>query len=597
MSPAPPTISPALAERLKHQAQAKILERQRAGTWSGGVVAHSAWQKDPLGWIVKHLEVPEHTLRWSLNPGYEGKHVWDGDKDPLVRALSALADWQNCCIESATGTGKTYLAACVVLWFLAAHENALVITSAPKAENLLGQIWREVGTLWSRFHRHFPQAELLTGRIRMKPGEGEKESWTAMAFVAGVGADEDAAQKAAGFHREHMLIITEDTPGIDGAIMAAFAHTRTDDHNLAMCLGNPDHIHDSLHRFGFDEQERPRPGIVTLRISALDHPNIVVGRAVVPGAIGPRRLAERTEEFGKGTRLYESRIRGICPKEPEEALVRWDWCVAAAARWADPDLRRGAPALGVDVADSPTGDKAAIAKWQGACCTEVEAFNVRTDAEEVAERVYLLATDPENPVSPRHIGLDSVGVGASAYNALVRKGLRVRKISSGSRAIPQLDTETRWSETSENEEGRTRPSGPVVVESELYGSQRDQVMWRMREDLRMGRVAIPHDEELWRDLCTPSYTTRNGKIFVESKEAIMARLKRSPDKGDACCYGNFVRRRMPLRAPETGTGMAPIKNRDQGLERFMAAHAKRQKAEEARFKRAFARRAGGRREA
>ena len=25
---------------------------------------HKAYQRDPLGWIVEHLEVPEETLRW-----------------------------------------------------------------------------------------------------------------------------------------------------------------------------------------------------------------------------------------------------------------------------------------------------------------------------------------------------------------------------------------------------------------------------------------------------------------------------------------------------------------------------------------------------
>jgi hypothetical protein len=39
------------------------------------------------------------------------------------------------------------------------------------------------------------------------------------------------------------------------------------------------------------------------------------------------------------------------------------------------------------------------------------------------------------------------------------------------------------------------------------------------------------------------WTTRNGKIAVESKDDIIKRLRRSPNKGDAAVYWNWVRRR------------------------------------------------------
>ena len=218
----PPFLSSELQERHRQQAQAAMLDLQHKGQWKGSTQAHVAYQKKPLEWIVKYLEVPERTLRWSLNPGYT-KHEWDGDRDPLVKAFCALADWKNCGIESATGVGKTYVAACIVFWFIACHENSLVITIAPKETQLLTQLWKEIGALWPRFRKHFPQAELLSGMIRMRPGEdAAKMSWTAMAFVCGVGADEEIAGRAKGFHREHMLFVSEETQSIHAAIMKSF---------------------------------------------------------------------------------------------------------------------------------------------------------------------------------------------------------------------------------------------------------------------------------------------------------------------------------------------------------------------------------------
>jgi len=587
-----------LVNGLKRRADSELEKRKRAGTYVASHMAHIEYQGEPLRWIVEKLGVPEHTLRWSLNSGYIG-HEWDGDVDPLVVALEALAGWHDVGIESATGTGKTFLAACVVLWFLACFEDSLVVTSAPKADQLLTQLWKEIGQLWPRFKVHFPDAELLTGKVRMRPGQDTgKETWVALAFVAGVGADEEAAQKAAGFHRAHMLIITEDTPGIQAPIMEAFQNTRTDDHNLHFALGNPDHRNDQLHRFCFDKDERRYEGVVHLRISALDHPNIVCGRdpltnkAIIPGAIGPRRIKERTARYGKGGRLYQSRIRGICPAEAQDALIKWEWCRAAAARYHDPAYRLGGRAMGVDVAASEAGDKGAIARWEGSCCTEVEDFAC-PDPNALGRRVVLEARDADNPVDRRFVGIDDVGVGAGTVNECRRLGFKVRYISGGRKAIPGLDTDTLWS-TMEDEGGQLRATGPVVVEAERFNNTRSQVWYRLREDLRLGRIALPEDEELWSDLTTPTYGTRNGQIFVEPKEAIIARLRRSPNKGDACAYGNFVRPRT-WEAPgsvrraraEEQEGMGMGKNRDWGLERRLAQHEKRTEDERRRIRRAF----------
>jgi len=525
--------------------------------------------------------VPENTLRWSLNPGYD-THAWDGDADPIVKMMEALANGQDCGVEAATGTQKTFTAACLVLWFLACFENSLVVTSAPKSEQLLLQIWKEIGDLSGRFLKHFPDAEFLTGKLRMRPAEEEKETWAAVAFVCGVGATEEMAGRAKGFHREHMLIITEETQSIDPAIMASFDHTRTGDHNLHLALGNPDHQRDQLHRFCV------RSAVVSVRISAFDHPNIVSGIGVVPAAIGPRRLAERRAEYDPpSSRMYLSQLRGVSPAESHEALIRWEWCESAAKRYDDPAYRIGDRALGVDVANSEGGDRAAISRWQGACCTEVVAFAC-PDASKLGEDVVLEARNPEVPVDPRYIGIDGVGVGASTVNTMRRLGLRVRVLSGGTRAIPGLDEDTLWSEV-EVDGGNLKAVGPTVVEAERFDDQATQVLWRLREDLRLARIALPYDKELFEDLTAWTYGTGTGKIARCKKEIVQKLLHRSPDKGDAVAYGNFVRRRAWL--PKTKVKedvVAESQNVDRGLERRLAEHAKRAKTEERRIRRLFA---------
>lgn len=580
-------------DKFLKQAEAIVDLRKEMGIWTSSVQPHKEYQERPVEWITEKLGVPLETLKWSLNEGYPD-HKWDGDKDPIILLLEALARGEDVGVESATGVGKTFIAACVVLWFLACFEDSIVITAAPKEDQLLLHVWKEIGNLWEPFQKHFPQAELLTGKIRMKPMAAKREKWAATAFVCGIGADEESAAKAQGFHGKHMLWITEETPGIHRALMNAITGTRTADHNPHLALGNPNHRQDQLHRFC------EKPEVTHIRISAYDHPNIVAGTDVVEGAIGPRRLKERIREYGKGSRLYLSRIKGISPAEAEDALIKWEWCVAAAERWKDQSFRVGTAALGVDVANSEDGDKGAIARWDGACCTEVEDFTC-PDANELGTRVVNEMND--RGIDQRQVGIDSVGVGAGTVNEAKRLGKKVRQISSATKAIPRLDTDLMWAETNDPDApSGFEQRGPRVVEVERFDNLRSQVWWWMREDLRKGTCALPYDEELFQDLTTPSVRYDKGVIRVESKDEMLKRLRRSPNKGDACCYGNWVRARRPLSNVDPGIEhnkeFEDTPNHDFGLERMLARRMKDEKHKnrlyERRLKKFFSQQGAGR---
>lgn len=323
-----PTLSP-LGEAWQQAAVTRKLQ------------ADVAYQRDPIDWMVDKLGIPRAHIEWSLYPEYSN-HQWDGTPDPLARICAALAAGEDCGVESATGTGKTYLAALLCLWFVACFEDALVVTTAPKEAQLTAQLWKEIGRQWPKFARAYPIASKVTLRVRMKPGAGEQETWAILGWACGVGSVEDSATKAQGFHAAHMLIVTEETPGIDPAVMTAFKNTCTGDHNVRLGLGNPDHPRDSLHRFCAET------GVVPIRISAYDHPNVVCGREVIPGAVGRKSVATKLEDYKSDTHpMFKSRVRGICPEEgtvpfprsmvercdspmSEELPAVWGWDLARA---------------------------------------------------------------------------------------------------------------------------------------------------------------------------------------------------------------------------------------------------------------------------
>lgn len=506
---------------------------------AGGIKPHSEYVDRPLDWIVDKLGITRESLVWACQPEYEG-HKWDGTEEPLQAILDALVDWSDVGVESGTGTGKSFLAACVVLWFLAVYENARVYTYAPKEDQLRLFMWSEIGKLWPRFQEEFPTAKLSDLRIRM---DGKTDKWSAHGYAVKIRAGEESATGAQGAHAEHMLLITEETPGIDPSVMNAIANTKGADHNLQLALGNPDSQHDELHRFCL------KPGVVHVRISALDHPNVVTGKSVVPGATGSRSVANRLEEYGEENRLYLSRVRGISPEEAADALIKGIWCREAAEKYGLEQFRFGQKALGVDVAGSEAGDNAAIARWQGACLLEVVS---RPCPDPVALGVDVGAEIRAGVIDPFRVGVDAVGVGAGTVGRLTEMGYQVRALQGGP-------------VTSTDEEARAR-AGKGVKRHETFKNLRAQMWWQLRLDLQAGIIALPDDAELFEDLTTPLWFTKGGKIIVEPKEEIRKRLGRSPDKGDAAVYGNWVRKR--LEQPDD-SGIIPITNYDSRYEQVV----------------------------
>lgn len=498
-------------------AEAEIeLRKRRADRLKEFETQREFYQTHAFEYLVDRLGYRAETIDWALLKDYEN-HKWDGTPNPLRTVLDKLsAGERRIGVESATGTGKTAIGAGIAMWFLDSFENSLVVTTAPKEPQLKLHIWKEIGLRFSDFGK----GNLSTLRLNMHD-ESNKTDWQAIGFVAGIAADEKSATKAQGFHAEHMLLILEETPGIPAPIIEAFQNTADAPHNIILAFGNPDHQLDSLHRFC------NLPNVSAIRISGYDHPNVVTGNSLfIPGAVTIEGLLDKKIRYGEDGPLYLSRAKGISPGQSISALIKLDWIKKAIERGKkykdergrfDESKITGKKALGVDVANSEAGDKAAIAKGKGSVLLSVIDFQC-PDSNALGKRDVLQLMKDEQ-IEDKNVGVDSVGVGAGTVNALKEEE---RYIS----ALGGADT-------------------PVQIENqeEEFKNLRSQMWWQLREDLRTDpEICLPDDPELISDLITPEWESKNGKIVVESKELIKKRLGHSPNKGDSVVYWNWVRK-------------------------------------------------------
>lgn len=285
------------------------------------------------------------TIRWSLNHGYEN-HKWDSGirlpgetkeepcKDPIYALLWAYANgFRRIVVLSAVGTGKTYSLARLGMHFLDCYpvppdtgvkqesRGTRVFTFAPKENQLKIGIWKEVSSVIKRFIKVRPGTikQNLDLYVNAKASEEERELWSMHGYAAGADADEESASRAQGIHDPHMLFLFEEATGIRAAVINAIRRTATGRHNQIIWVGNPNGQHDQLARAA------SHPLSLVIRISALDHPNIVLNDPdFIAGACTSESIKEILDEPSingdKTAPQYLSRVRGFIPIASADCL-------------------------------------------------------------------------------------------------------------------------------------------------------------------------------------------------------------------------------------------------------------------------------------
>lgn len=189
-------------------------------------------------------------------------------------------------------------------------------------------------------------------------------------------------------------------------------------------------------------------------------------------------------------------------------IIPTEWVRLAQQRWEtqpQPDLPM--TALGVDVARGGA-DQTVIAPRYGHWYAPIQTYpgSQTPDGHVVAALIAQAVTG--DPV----VNLDVVGIGASPYDALP-EGIRKHGVNFGAGSDVKDKT------------GRFG-----------FSNLRAESWWRMREaldPLSGDHIALPPDPELRADLCAPRWRPVARGIQVESKEDVIKRIGRSPDKGDA----------------------------------------------------------------
>lgn len=183
------------------------------------------------------------------------------------------------------------------------------------------------------------------------------------------------------------------------------------------------------------------------------------------------------------------------------------WVRAAMERWM-PNPPVGPQVIGFDVARGGD-DKTVFAPRRGSWFAPLVRYAGREtpDGKSAAALLAVQMTDKDSA------NIDVIGVGASAYDHAREMRLTVYPVN--------------FSEASK----ATDKSGTLHM-----SNKRAECYWAFRDALDPSsgqNIALPPDDELEADLCSPRWSMQTNGIRIEPKEDIKKRIGRSPDAGDA----------------------------------------------------------------
>lgn len=194
------------------------------------------------------------------------------------------------------------------------------------------------------------------------------------------------------------------------------------------------------------------------------------------------------------------------------------WVVLAQDRWKARE-RPTTPltAIGVDVARGGKDKTVLTERYDNWYAEQQSHPGQETPNGQVVAQLVVVTLNGRKAM----VNVDVIGVGSSVYDALGQIIDGDAVAMNGSEKSHQRD------------------------KSEKLGfvNKRAEWWWKFREALDPvtgDDVALPPDRELLADLTAPTWKLRQNGIQIESKDDIVARIGRSPDRGESLIYAASI---------------------------------------------------------
>lgn len=430
-------------------------------------------------YIEQYLKNP---LKWVYD--IFGVELWDTQGEIFESAFFNRYTG----VKSCFGSGKSFLCAALAIAFVHLKPESLVITTAPT--------FRQTGNIWNNIHVVYEKAKailgsrLLTRELHCGPNH------------YAVGFSTDVPENIQGMHAPSVLIIVDESAGVDPAIHSRLGALMTGKDYHRIDIGNP--LDPSGHFYNMFSD----PKYHKFTISAFDTPNIKAGDEVIPGLVTKEWVDEQRADYGEGSPYWLSNVLGEFPPSAEDQLIPLTWIQNSINLWESTEAK-GIESHGLDIGGSGTAETCLASRF-GNKILPIKAWKGLEGSQEIISKVK------QSVVEGKRLNVDTIGVGYHVAKDLKKANYNVKFVNV-----------------------QQKSDNP-----ERFINLRSQYYWNIRELLNPenpNNLALPEDDTLTGQLSAIKYEIKDsgGKIQIESKESMRNRGLPSPDRADAvmlaCC--------------------------------------------------------------
>ena len=448
-------------------------------------------------------------------------------------------------VRSGTARGKDFVAACIAVCFLYLTprwdkqgelvQNTKVALTAPTDRQVKNIMMPEISRLFNRAKR---RGFILPGRLNAYDIRTNNEEW----FLTGFKADEHNHEAWSGFHAVNtMFVVTEATGILDDTYTAIEGNLQGN--SRLLLVFNPNTT------VGYAARSQKSDRWKRFRLNSLTAPNVKEKKILVPGQVDyewvidkiehwcepitPDEVKESENDFNfedtwyRPSDLFRKKVLGEFPKIDEDILVPPAWIEAAQERWKEHHLtNRNNGIIGVDVAGMGRDCTVFCPRYDN----YVEKFDKhnsggKADHMKVVGRITNLITVH----SGCSVSIDTIGEGAGVYS----RSVEVCQESNG-----RLDENTiiscKYSEAAKTNSGKELTD---ITGQYTFANMRAYLFWSVRDWLNPDNgfnAMLPPGCGFLEEATEVRWSfLSNGKIIIEPKEDIVARLGRSTDELDA----------------------------------------------------------------
>jgi len=430
------------------------------------------------------------------------------------KILKYIQSWHRVTIRSGHAVGKDYLGAVAALCFLYLNDPCKVVVTAPTGRQVISIMMSEIAKIHG--NARVPLGgEVLTNKIKFEQRDK---------FLEGFKSSEKDTEAWQGYHSPNLMVVVTEASGIEQTTFEALEGILTGNSKLIL-VGNP------IRPIGEFYQSFKNRRYKKFHLSCLDSPNVRAKKILIPGQVDYDWVVDKIETWciqidkeafnpdshdfkweGKYYRpndLFVIKVIGDYVEDSENKLIPLSWLESAVERWHERNGKGyGNLHLGVDVAGMGR-DETVFAFRKGNTVEKLKSFS-KQDHMQTAGKIINELKLPEDADF-----IDTIGEGAGVHSRLIEQ-----KINSVSVKF------------SESAEGLTDKTG-----ERKFANMRAYCYWAVRDALDPqfgGDLALPPDDILKQELNEITFfINSSGKIQLEKKDDIKARLGRSPDRADA----------------------------------------------------------------